>query len=419
MSSKRRAHIHTYLHIFTHTYTHTHIHTRTHTYTHVHTRTYTYIHVHTRTYTYIHAYVHTCIRAYMHTCIHAYMHTCTHAHIHTCTHAYMHTCTHAHIHTCTHTYIHTYMHTELACATRAARAPREHRSCTDCRVVATSQTLREEPKTRTGVVPSFACRSGRLNLPYIIVTRCLVSLRFFFLRYLEELLRLSELGDGDTIQMPEALVVSDIWMVLFRLFLSFLLLSLFCLFSLHFVPYCFPVSRVHALRSNSVVRRYSSYISLPLLEVFWKCLRFQRIVGSTVDTFASVPVTSLGSCVQAEFQKFLLRAPRWKNQYCWRQTLQSSLEPFAVAHEEMLVTILLRRVHFWFGKPVLPCFTEAARLVVDYSGMCMAGFARDTALRAVFPEFLVGLVRPGIMMVLTSAECDTFCALQACLEGGH
>ena len=107
-------------------------------------------------------------------------------------------------------------------------------------VAAVSQKRREEPQTRTCFVPSFACRSGQLNLPYIIVTRCRVSLRFFFLRYLEELLRLSELDDGDTIQMPEALLVSDprhaqiglYSFGYFSIFLSFVLvlLSLFCLF---------------------------------------------------------------------------------------------------------------------------------------------------------------------------------------------
>ena len=62
---------------------------------------------------------------------------------------------------------------------------------------------------------------------------------------------------------------------------------------------------------------------------------------------------------------------------------------------------------------VLPCVTEAARLVVDNSGICMTGFAQDTALRAVFLDFLVRPARPGIIMVLTSAECDPFYALQA------
>ena len=35
------------------------------------------------------------------------------------------------------------------------------------------------------------------------------------------------------------------------------------------------VSRTHAFRSNSVVWRYSSYVSLARLEVFWRCLRIQ------------------------------------------------------------------------------------------------------------------------------------------------
>ena len=140
-------------------------------------------------------------------------------------------------------------------------------------------SLREELQSRTGFVPSFACHFGRLKLPCIIVTRYGVSLRFFFLRYLEELLRLSELDDGDTIQMPEALVVWDLGHghYLDGTVSAFFNLS-FSFPSLHFEPYCFPDSRAHALRSNSVVRRYSSYVSLALLEVFWKCLRFQRVI---------------------------------------------------------------------------------------------------------------------------------------------
>ena len=37
------------------------------------------------------------------------------------------------------------------------------------------------------------------------------------------------------------------------------------------------------------------------------------------------------------------------------------------------------------GKPMFPCFTQTATLVVNYGGICMAGFTRDFALRAVLP----------------------------------
>ena len=46
---------------------------------------------------------------------------------------YIHTCLLTYTFTYILSHIHTFTHTELACATRAARPPREHRSCTDCR----------------------------------------------------------------------------------------------------------------------------------------------------------------------------------------------------------------------------------------------------------------------------------------------
>ena len=140
------AYMHTCIHAYMHTCIHAYMHTCIHAYMHTCIHAYMHTCIHAYMHTCIHAYMHTCIHAYMHTCIHAYMHTCIHAYMHTCIHAYMHTCIHAYMHTCIHAYMHTYIHTyiqtELACATRAARAPREHRSCTDCRVVATSQTFR-------------------------------------------------------------------------------------------------------------------------------------------------------------------------------------------------------------------------------------------------------------------------------------
>ena len=60
------------------------------------------------------------------------------------------------------------------------------------------------------------------------------------------------------------------------------------------------------------------------------------------------------------------------------------------------------------GKTALPCLTEAGTLVDDYGGIYMAGFDRDAALHAVLSDFLVRI-----------ADRDPFCALQACLEGGH
>ena len=107
--------------------------------------------------------------------------------------------------------------------------------------------------------------------------------------------------------MVSDLGTGTIWMVLCRLF--FYLSSsfhLFCLISLHFVPYCFPVSRTHALWSNSVVRRYSSFVSLALLEVFWQFLRLQRIIGSTVDTCPLVTCDITGELRAGQTEESLL-----------------------------------------------------------------------------------------------------------------
>ena len=83
---------------------------------------------------------------------------------------------------------------------------------------------------------------------------------------------------------------------------------------------------------------------------------------------------------------------------------------------EMLVTMLLRRVHFWFGKPCCHASRKqqgSSSTTVAHAWLVLLG---DTALRAVFPEFLVRPARPGIMIVLTSAEGDRFCTLKAAIE---
>ena len=71
------------------------------------------------------------------------------------------------------------------------------------------------------------------------------------------------------------------------------------------------------------------------------------------------------------------------------QGFRSSHVDYSVWDAFLLSFVLALVVLATIGKPVLPCFTDAATLVVDYSGICMAGFARDAALRAVFSEFMM------------------------------
>ena len=79
-----------------------------------------------------------------------------------------------------------------------------------------------------------------------------------------------------------------------------------------------------------------------------------------------------GSCVQAEFLYFLLRAPREKNHYCWRQTLplRGSMIPIKFCCSRGYCKGCASALRCSGARDarddalcaVLPCFTEAARL---------------------------------------------------------